>query len=225
MLIDVIRGDSVTWANVIIRVISCMAVIFITMPIHEFAHSFVAYKLGDISQKYSGRLMLNPFAHIDYWGALFIILFGFGWAKPVNVNSCNFKNHKRDMAITALAGPIANLVMAFVCMFLYNALWFIAFQTAIATFAYIANVCYFVALINVSLAVFNLIPCPPLDGSKILAMFLPNRLYYKFMQYEQYFYYISILLIMTGLLDRPINFLVSYVLGAFSVVTGLPFGL
>ena len=122
MLLDLISGAEFQISDVLVYILSALTVIFLTMPVHEFAHAFAAYKLGDYSQKYAGRLTLNPFAHIDWFGALCIILAGFGWAKPVEVNSYNFKNRKRDMAITAFAGPLANLVVAFVCVLAQNLL-------------------------------------------------------------------------------------------------------
>ena len=125
MLIDILNGSGLSFANIIVGILSSLAVIFLTMPIHEFAHAFAATKLGDPTPKYSGRLSLNPFNHIDYVGALGIILFGFGWAKPVGVNANYFKNPKRDMAITALAGPLSNLIVAFVAVFLRCLFYFV----------------------------------------------------------------------------------------------------
>ena len=120
MLLDLINGESFDFVTVLVYIISALVVIFITMPVHEWAHAFAATKLGDPTPRFSGRLSLNPFNHIDYIGALAILIIGFGWAKPVNVNPSYFRNYKKGMAITAFAGPLANLVVAFVSLFFFN---------------------------------------------------------------------------------------------------------
>jgi len=129
LLIDLLLGSQFSFFDVIIYLLSALAVIFLTMPVHEWAHAFAATKLGDPTPKFSGRLSLNPFNHIDYFGALAIILVGFGWAKPVNVNPNYFRNPKRDMAITALAGPLSNLVVAFISLIFFNIFLFLLIVT------------------------------------------------------------------------------------------------
>ena len=119
MLSSLLSGN-LSFATAVVYVISSLTVIFLTLPIHEFAHGYTATKLGDYTPRYQGRLTLNPFAHIDYIGALCILIFGFGWAKPVSVNSANFENPKRDMAIVALAGPLSNIILAFISLLLLN---------------------------------------------------------------------------------------------------------
>lgn len=223
MLLDFLTGTNFSIELFIISTLSSLAVIFLTMPVHEYAHAFAAHKLGDHTQKYAGRLTLNPFAHIDWFGALCIILVGFGWAKPVQVNPYYFKNNKRDMAITAFAGPLANLIVALICVLLQNLMYFIFLKTLVEFVYYIALFFYYIAIINISLAVFNLIPVPPLDGSKILAIILPDRLYYKLMQYERYLYFAVLLLIFTGALDAPIFHARQYIYNAFDRITMLPF--
>lgn len=207
-------------ATAIIYILSALAVIFLTSPIHEFAHGFIADRLGDPTARYQGRLTLNPFAHIDYMGALGILLVGFGGARPVPVNPYNFRNPKRDMAFVAVAGPLSNIVAAFVCMVLAN---LVLVTTRTLAFYYVFLFFYFIAQINVRLAVFNLIPVPPLDGSRILAQFLPNRIYYKLMQYERYIYFILIILVFSGSLSGPISNASDALMRGISDLASLPF--
>lgn len=223
MLMSIIR-DEVNIYQIIAYLISSCTVIFFTLPIHEWAHGFAAYKLGDPTPKYQGRLTLNPFAHIDYIGALCILLCGFGWAKPVQINQRNFNKPKLYMAITALAGPFSNLVSAFVALLLLNTLLF--FVKSISTvMLLVASFLSFLAYINISLAVFNLIPIPPLDGSRLLSAFLPDRLYYKLMRYEQYIFYAVLALVLFGVLDRPLSYLTSGAYEGILRLASLPFEL
>jgi len=207
--------------SVLIYILSTLTVVFLTLPVHEFAHGWAATRLGDYTPRYQGRLTLNPLAHIDYIGALCILLFGFGWAKPVQVNSRNFDNPRRDMAITAAAGPAANIIMAFIALLLGNLCYIIPVNHSVVIYVYLFFL--YVADINIYLAVFNLIPIPPLDGSRILSAFLPPKYYYKLMQYERYLFILVMALIWSGVLDRPLDFLSSGIMNGLSFVAGLPF--
>lgn len=197
MLSTVLSGQ-VSLPELIALLLSSLFVIFVTMPVHEFFHAFAAYKLGDNTAKYSGRLTLNPLAHIDIFGAVLIILVGFGFAKPVPVNQYNFKNPKRDMAIVGLAGPLSNFVLAFI-LFLISTILLYFNQMFLYMFFFYAG------YINIVLASFNLIPLPPMDGSRILFAVLPDRIYYKIQAYERKLYYIVIALALFGFLDGITN--------------------
>lgn len=212
MLFEALSGG-MSFVDFLIYALSSLIVIFLVTPLHEAAHAFTANKLGDKTAKYMGRLTLNPFAHIDYIGALCILAFGFGWAKPVPVNMNNFKKPKRDMAITALAGPLANLLVALVAAFIYN----LIFLPGLA-FDLIRSLILYIIFIDVNLAIFNLIPIPPLDGSRLLNAFLPDRIYYKLMKYERYSFIIVIVLINI----LPLGEWAFLLTGDLLYLTGLP---
>ena len=178
-------------------ILSALAVL-ITLTVHEYFHGYAAYKLGDPTAKNLGRLTLNPLKHLDPFGALCMVFFYFGWAKPVPINARYFKNPKRDFAITALAGPLANLVMSFIGAFIYALLLKLLSKISFTNeFAYALgqNTVYFVYTfhrVNIGLALFNLIPIPPLDGSRLLCAILPQKTYFAIMKYERTIYYVLI---------------------------------
>ena len=220
LITNVLRGANINYLTVIINLLSSIAVVFLTMPVHEFAHAFVADKLGDPTPRYTGRLTINPFKHIDYMGAAFIILFGFGWAKPVQVNTRYFNNPKRDMAITALAGPVSNILMSFILLIIRNTFLLIP---GVSYYSMLSLFLTFIAEINVYLAVFNLIPVPPLDGSRLLSAFLPYKYYYALMRYERYIFYGILLLLFTGVLSGPIEFASYKILSGINFLASIPF--
>lgn len=217
-LIELVRGE-IDGFSFMLSLCSMIFVVFCTLPIHEYAHARVAVWLGDDTPRLTGRLTVNPMAHIHPIGALMLFLVGFGYAKPVEVNMRNFKNPKLGMAITALAGPVSNLIMAFIffllgsfCAYGYNSSGAVVLS-AIYTFLFYAGT------INISLAVFNLIPIPPLDGSRLLTLLVPSKYYYKLMQYERYIMIALFVLLFTGALSTPLMYLTTIVTKGLVVVT------
>ena len=223
MLINAIR-NGYGFSDLLIMLLSSLAVIFITLPIHEWAHGFVSTKLGDPTPRYQGRLTLNPMAHFDLMGALGILLLGIGWAKPVQVNARYYKNPKWGMALVALAGPMSNIVLAFIVLLINN----ILLVTGLVENAIIEQLFYFmvyIARISIGLAVFNLIPIPPFDGSRILFVFLPQRIYFQIMRYERYIFIGIFILVYSGLLDRPLSFFNTNLFYMLYNLASLPFRL
>lgn len=192
-------------------------VLFTAMPVHEFSHGWVANKLGDPTARYQGRLTLNPFAHLELTGALMMLLVGFGWAKPVPVDPYNFKkNPKGSMALTALAGPASNFIMALLAMLLCK-ISAVAFgDTPLLTITFL------VCQINVMLMVFNLIPVYPLDGSRILGYFLPDRIMEWVEEHQQVVYMIFLgVVLFTPILDIPLRYASGAVLKFLNWVTSI----
>lgn len=216
--------SGITLTDILMRIMSVLVIIFLILPLHECAHGFVAYKLGDPTAKNSGRLTLNPLPSVDPIGALGILLFGFGWAKPVPVNPRNFKNPKRDMAITALAGPVSNLLAAIVGGLIFNAI--AAFSGAIpySAMRFIVSFFQYYIMINIGLAVFNLIPLPPLDGSRIVAAFMSDKVTYNYYKYQNIIMIAVFVLIFTGILTIPLSLAQSLLYKAIMSLTAIPFG-
>ncbi len=225
MILDLIRnGLSI---DLVVNLLARLFVIFCVLPIHEFAHAFVAQKCGDNTARLSGRLTTNPLAHIDPMGALMVIVAGFGYAKPVPVNINNFKRGKRkqQMALVALAGPVSNLIMAFLFMLCFSAISFFGVINDASLLYYIYLFFSYACSVNISLAVFNLIPIPPLDGSRILSALIPDKYYYKIMQYERYIILVIFVLILTGALNTPISIVSNLIYTAMFSLIKLIFGL
>ncbi|CAK7016381.1 site-2 protease family protein [Tissierella carlieri] len=186
--------------------------LFTAIIFHELAHGFTAYLLGDNTAKDSGRLTLNPFKHMDLTGFLFLLIFKFGWAKPVPINPFNFKNRKRDTILVSLAGPLSNFIIAIIIGFLLS--------LNIITNSILFKILFITLWYNIMLGVFNLLPFPPLDGSKIIASLLPKKLEYYFYKYEKYLYVILIILIATNTVDRIMGPIIDAALNILILIIG-----
>ena len=220
--LDFIRGD-ISALEFILQLGALCFVVFCATPIHEFAHALIATKLGDDTPRSMGRLTIDPKAHIDPMGTLMLFLFGFGYAKPVQVRMRNFNKPKRDMALVALAGPVSNILQSLVLLFIYNALYYFGSANGNVLMTYMGLFFFYAAVINVNLAVFNLLPIPPLDGSRLMTALLPSKYYYKIMQYERYIMIGLFVLLFTGILSTPLSFLSGAVLSLLDAVASIPF--
>ena len=210
MLTSFLTNSNFNMVNFIVGLILRLPIVLLALSVHESAHGFVASKLGDPTAKNMGRITLNPAKHFHPIGFLCMVLFGFGWAQPVPINAGYFKKPKRDMALSAAAGPVSNLLLAVV----FAILWRIELEIAPEYFTneFLYNVFYWTQnflvagiTLNVGFAVFNLIPIPPFDGSRIFLIWLPQRTYFKIMQYERYLYLALMVALVLGFLDRPLE--------------------
>ena len=192
-------------------------VTLVAIPFHEAGHALAAWLLGDPTAKREGRLSLNPFRHFDLMGTLCMVLAGVGWAKPVSTDPRNFKNPKEGMALTA-AGPVANLLLAYLAMVVWKLLYYWAPVTVGTVFA--ARFLQYLVMMDVSLAVFNLIPVPPLDGSRVLLAVLPQRIYFGIMKYERVILIVMLAVVWSGFLDGPLTLLNDAVWDLLDLGTG-----
>lgn len=179
------------------------------ITLHELSHGYVAYRLGDNTAKERGRLTLNPLKHLDVMGLLMMLVFHVGWAKPVPVNMYKFKNPKRGMAVTALAGPVSNFIIAIVFMFVFGALYVPLSASRVGM--YVLSMLQLTVYMSLGLGLFNLIPLPPLDGSKVLFSVLSDEGYYKLMHYEKYGMILMLLLVSTGVIGKPLSRAIEFI--------------
>lgn len=228
----------------ILSILYTIPCVLISLVFHEVAHGWVAYKLGDPTAKIMGRLSLNPLKHIDPIGALCMVFFKFGWAKPVPIDMRYFKKPRRGMALVALAGPVTNFILAIIGGFLYAGFWTLFLSEDMTAYAYYMGYMEYVPtvtfglfmkvafvkisltfmLLNLSLGVFNFIPINPLDGSRILHLLLPEKAYYWFMKNERYIMIGLMLLLWTGVITKPLSSVVSWLASQLiNLITLIPF--
>lgn len=211
----------------VLQIITKILIIFLVLPIHECAHAWAAHKMGDETAAYSGRLTLNPLAHIDILGALCLLITGFGWAKPVPINPLKFKKQRFGIAITAAAGPLSNLAVSFIAMIIYRIVlslpggsgYFLSSAGDITGGFVILYILQFFILVNIGLAIFNLITIPPLDGSKIISYFTSAKLDRWIYEHQLIVNAVFFAVILTGILSKPLNIIGGYVYDLFWFIT------
>lgn len=221
--------NDMNWWKLLDTLLSVAAAL-LCITVHELSHGLAAYKLGDPTAKNAGRLTLNPIKHIDPFGLLMMVAVHVGWAKPVPVDMRYFKRPKRDMALTALAGPASNFVLALAVGVLFSLLYasrevmtFLLERMGWDGFQLFFQFLVNLVVMNVGLGIFNLFPIPPLDGSKILFSFLPTRIYRTILRYERYVMIALMALLWFGVLDGPLGWLIGQGLHLVGLVTRCPF--
>ena len=220
MLIQALRGGFDK--NTFVQLLLMIPIILISLTVHEYSHGYAAYRCGDMTARNFGRLSLNPIKHLDPIGTIMMLIFGFGYAKPVPVNARNFNKPRRDMCIVAFAGPLSNLIMGFLGLAVSRFVNFIIIKTSADAFlssqlySVWSMFCVLFIYCNIGLAVFNLIPVPPLDGSRLLFVVLPAKISYYLSKYEQFIMVAVLLLLYFGLLDSLIYSLRNLVITGFN---------
>lgn len=209
--------------QILINVFVLAFVTLFCLPVHESAHAWAASKLGDNTGRLQGRISLNPFNHLSLMGTVMLFLFGFGYAKPVPVSIRNFKDQKLYFALTSLAGPFANIILAVIFSVLAHIIGFFmsSFYIGAVAFRFI----YLIAYYNIVLAVFNLIPIPPLDGSRLVTAVLPDSVYYKLLEFERYSMFIlfGLIFIFNRLNFSPLSIVSGKAFDFIFRITSLPF--
>jgi len=208
----------------LIQMLYFLPVFLITITVHECAHGYIAYKMGDPTAKDMGRLTLNPLKHMDPFGFIMLMIVGFGWAKPVIINPRNFRDPKKGMALSALAGPASNVLMAIAGAIILGFINYIYFTNAtqINSIVEVTRAFfYYFMMLNVYFALFNLIPVPPLDGSRLVSYFLPPKLGYYYNYIERYGMLVLMLVMYTGLLRVPLQFLSDKLIGGICYLLNL----
>lgn len=204
---------------VFIKYFARILTVFLILPLHECAHAWVAKKMGDDTASLSGRITVNPLAHIDIVGCLLIVLTGFGWAKPVPINPSRMKDSRLGITLTALAGPVSNLLAAFVMMVVLQILYGLGVFELNENMSYLLLLLKFFVQVNIGLAVFNLIPIPPLDGDKVLSYFTPWKYKMWMQQHQQIISIVFLIILVTGVLSTPLGWIDSKIYTFFYKIT------
>ncbi len=229
MIFDIIKSESIV--NAVVITFSYLVILFIAFPIHECAHAFVAKLLGDTTAEEQGRITLNPISHLDPMGTIGLLVFGIGWAKAVPVTPYRARkvSQKTAMALTAAAGPISNVIVSLGFMIIAKIVIVASGlnDTAVlltgqypSTAYYVVQALLMIVNINLSLGVFNLLPIPPFDGSRLFFAFLPNKWYFAIMQYERYIMIAVLVLLYTGILSIPFGIVSSLLYNGLDFITG-----
>lgn len=222
MLFRLFSGQDFQWA--LISLLLTLPCVLIALTFHEAAHAFVAYKCGDPTARALGRLTLNPIKHLDPLGTLAMFLFGYGWAKPVPINSRYFKNPKKGMALTALAGPCMNLILGFIGAVIHAILYRVSLRVGSPLVLEVAILFFWVFTeLNVVYAVFNMLPVPPFDGSRAFLIFLPTKAYFGIMKYEKIIMIVVLVGFATGLLWSPVEWIAGALMNGINALVGLIF--
>lgn len=230
-----------SFLNQIPQMLLMLPAVLISLSVHESAHAYAAHKLGDDTAKNLGRITLNPMKHFNLLGFLSMVFFSVGWANPVPINTRNFKNPRRDMAISSAAGPLSNLCLAVIFTVLLRIVMIplsdmilipqagyyyideeVAASPLFVILALLAVMLYLGIVLNLNLMVFNLIPIPPFDGSRIAFIFLPTDLYFKVMKYERYIMIGFIVLLASGIISLPLSIITDWMSDLMFTVTGMP---
>ena len=219
MLINVLRNSPISVYDLISALFASLIVVFVCIPFREFVCAWVATKLGDYTPRYNGRLTINPLSHIDPIGAVMMVLFGFGFGKGVPYNPYNFKKPRQGVLIISLAGPLSLLLFGLFFYIISEFVFVFLLSQQSEFLGFLFNAMIYISLLNVGLAVFYLIPIPPMDGGRILFHFLPDRYSYAIRAYERYLPFVVLAIIYSGVLDYPFKLARSFFIHLFDLIT------
>ncbi len=222
MLLSAISSGNIV--VILMSVLASLFLVFCVLPIHEYAHAWMAYKMGDKSVKLRGYLTLNPLAHIDPAGAIMIALIGFGWGKPTPIDERNFKDPRKGIALTALAGPVANFLLGFVLLFIATVFYNISGIVETVLGVAIYNFLYISAQITINIGILTLLPIPGFDGFSVVSLFLTDKQYYTVMANQPMISFVVIfLLLFTDFITVPLSWLSGIIINLFITISALPF--